>query len=293
MFHLKHYVQHLYEDTETVKQWIVDNDLFEQDWRSRKKVQIVQYIVMKWTLVCLIGLSIGMVALFNNLAVENIVGFKLLLTSNLMLENRYVMTFVMFAGGNVALATCVYIAPAAAGRHPSVKWAHRSDVLFITVDLPDAKDVKLKLEPEGKFYFSPTSGPEKFMYSIDINLYDKFEEVMNQPNPSTDRLIRGLIAQLAKACTLQNHVLGPSMRSIVVTLTTLTSETGDSGVSIDMPLSIKSSFKQVIFMTVCHQVDVQNNDRAGEVVEIVNSWNDKETSGCSHPRHPLQNLLLI
>ncbi|KAL8096438.1 co-chaperone protein p23-1-like [Apium graveolens] len=60
-------------------------------------------------------------------------------------------------------------------RHPSVKWAQRSDVLFITVDLPDAKDVKLKLEPEGKFYFSATSGPEKLLYEIDIDLYDQVD----------------------------------------------------------------------------------------------------------------------
>lgn len=67
---------------------IVENDLFEQDWRSRKKVQIFQYIVLKWTLALLIGLATGLVGFFNNLAVENIAGFKLLLTSNLMLEHR-------------------------------------------------------------------------------------------------------------------------------------------------------------------------------------------------------------
>nr|GEU53249.1 HSP20-like chaperone [Tanacetum cinerariifolium] len=33
-------------------------------------------------------------------------------------------------------------------RHPTLKWAQRADVIFITIDLPDAKDVKLKLEPE-------------------------------------------------------------------------------------------------------------------------------------------------
>lgn len=60
-------------------------------------------------------------------------------------------------------------------RHPSVKWAQRSDVLFITIDLPDAKDVKLKLEPEGKFYFSATSGPEKLLYELDIDLYDEVD----------------------------------------------------------------------------------------------------------------------
>lgn len=58
-------------------------------------------------------------------------------------------------------------------RHPSVKWAQRSDVLFITIDLPDAKDVKLKLEPEGKFYFSATSGPENLLYEVDFDLYDE------------------------------------------------------------------------------------------------------------------------
>ncbi|KAL8156822.1 hypothetical protein AgCh_001799 [Apium graveolens] len=76
-----------------------------------------------------------------------------------------------------------------------------------------------------------------------------FEEVMNQPNPSTDlqklvdpRLGENYpmdsvceIAQLAKACTLQNHLLRPSMRSIVVALTTLTSGTGDRLRRVSMP----------------------------------------------------------
>ncbi|WOH09723.1 hypothetical protein DCAR_0729181 [Daucus carota subsp. sativus] len=66
-----------------------------------------------------------------------------------------------------------------------------------------------------------------------------FEEVMNQPNPSTDlqKLIDPRlgedypidsvckVAQLAKACTLPNHVLRPSMRSVVVALMTLISGT--------------------------------------------------------------------
>ncbi|KAF5444508.1 hypothetical protein F2P56_033634, partial [Juglans regia] len=60
-------------------------------------------------------------------------------------------------------------------RHPSVKWAQRFDVLFITIDLPDAQDVKLKLEPEGKFFFSATIGAEKIPYEIDIDLYDKVD----------------------------------------------------------------------------------------------------------------------
>ncbi|KAK1403098.1 Chitin elicitor receptor kinase 1 [Heracleum sosnowskyi] len=74
-----------------------------------------------------------------------------------------------------------------------------------------------------------------------LGLVAVFEEVMNQPNPSTDlqklvdpRLGEDYpvdsvceIAQLAKACTLQNHVLRPSMRSVMVALKVLISLTGD------------------------------------------------------------------
>ncbi|XP_034701356.1 chloride channel protein CLC-c isoform X1 [Vitis riparia] len=106
---------------------IVENELFKQDWRSRKRVQIFQYIVLKWTLALLIGLGTGLVGFFNNLAVENIAGFKLLLASNLMLKDKYGLAFVTFAGCNMVLAIaaavlCAYIAPSAAGSGiPEVK----------------------------------------------------------------------------------------------------------------------------------------------------------------------------
>lgn len=57
-------------------------------------------------------------------------------------------------------------------------------MVFMTIDLPDAKDVKLKLEPEGKFYFSATSGADNIPYEIDINLYDKVDV-----NVSTNMII--------------------------------------------------------------------------------------------------------
>ncbi|RZC79161.1 hypothetical protein C5167_003481 [Papaver somniferum] len=56
-------------------------------------------------------------------------------------------------------------------RHPTIKWAQRSDKIFLTVDLPDANDVKLKLEPQGRFVFSATKGG--IPYEVDIELYDK------------------------------------------------------------------------------------------------------------------------
>ncbi|XP_057972011.1 chloride channel protein CLC-c-like isoform X2 [Malania oleifera] len=106
---------------------IVENELFKQDWRSRKKVQIFQYIVLKWTLALLIGLGTGLVGFFNNIAVENVAGFKLLLTSDLMYKQKYYQAFAAYAGFSLGLAAaaaslCAFIAPAAAGSGiPEVK----------------------------------------------------------------------------------------------------------------------------------------------------------------------------
>ncbi|PWA71949.1 chloride channel, voltage gated [Artemisia annua] len=133
------------------RRWILENDIFKQDWRCRKKVQIFQYVFMKWTLVLLIGLSTGLVAFFNNIAVENIAGFKLLLTGNLMLKQKAYIRIIwhlLLAGCNVVLATCAgvlcaYIAPATAGSgiplserckcsfHSGSEHALRKDVLTI------------------------------------------------------------------------------------------------------------------------------------------------------------------
>ncbi|XP_010499807.1 PREDICTED: uncharacterized protein OsI_027940-like isoform X3 [Camelina sativa] len=60
-------------------------------------------------------------------------------------------------------------------RHPTVKWAQRSDKVYITVELPDAEDVKVKLEPHGKFFFSATSEPTKTPYEVDIDLFESVD----------------------------------------------------------------------------------------------------------------------
>lgn len=106
---------------------IIENDLFKHDWRSRTRIQIFQYIVLKWTLAFLIGLSTGLVGFFINLAVENIAGEKLVITNNFMIAERYAVAFGVFAGSNLVLVAfaavvCAYIAPAAAGSGiPEVK----------------------------------------------------------------------------------------------------------------------------------------------------------------------------
>ncbi|KAG5544103.1 hypothetical protein RHGRI_016748 [Rhododendron griersonianum] len=60
-------------------------------------------------------------------------------------------------------------------RHPTVKWAQRPDKLYITAELPDAKNVKLQLEPEGRFVFSATSGADNLPYELDMDLFDKVD----------------------------------------------------------------------------------------------------------------------
>ncbi|KAK9292710.1 hypothetical protein L1049_020689 [Liquidambar formosana] len=54
----------------------------------RKVEEIFQYVVLKWTLAFLIQIDTGLVGFFNRFALENIAGFKPLLSNNLMLEDK-------------------------------------------------------------------------------------------------------------------------------------------------------------------------------------------------------------
>ena len=56
-------------------------------------------------------------------------------------------------------------------RHPITKWAQRSDRVFLMIELPDAKDVKLNLKPEGHFNFS-AKGSDDLPYEFDLELFD-------------------------------------------------------------------------------------------------------------------------
>ncbi|XP_044502670.1 uncharacterized protein OsI_027940-like isoform X6 [Mangifera indica] len=58
-------------------------------------------------------------------------------------------------------------------RVPEVKWAQRQDKVFITVLLPDSKNAKVNLEPEGVFTFSASAGAENNLYEIKLELFDK------------------------------------------------------------------------------------------------------------------------
>ncbi|PPR92839.1 hypothetical protein GOBAR_AA27836 [Gossypium barbadense] len=115
---------------------INENDLFKHDWRSRSKVQVLQYIFLKWTLAFLVGLLTGLIATLINLAIENIAGYKFLAIVGFIKE-EYLSGLVFFTGVNfvltlVAAVLCVCFAPTAAGPGiPEIK-AHLNGV-----DTPD------------------------------------------------------------------------------------------------------------------------------------------------------------
>lgn len=58
-------------------------------------------------------------------------------------------------------------------RHPEVKWAQRVDNVYITVQLPDAKNAKVDLTPEGTFTFSANAGAKDQLYELKLELFDK------------------------------------------------------------------------------------------------------------------------
>lgn len=106
---------------------IMENDYFKQDWRRGEKIQILQYVSMKWMMCFFIGLLVGLVGFCNNLAVENIAGMKFVVTSDLMRARRYTLAFLVFASSNFGLTLfasliTAFIAPEAAGSGiPEVK----------------------------------------------------------------------------------------------------------------------------------------------------------------------------
>jgi hypothetical protein len=67
---------------------VIENDVIREDWRSRTRVEILQYISAKWTMAFLIGLCTGLTGFFVNMAVENIAGYKLVKLTYYLNEKR-------------------------------------------------------------------------------------------------------------------------------------------------------------------------------------------------------------
>ncbi|KDP39664.1 hypothetical protein JCGZ_02684 [Jatropha curcas] len=55
-------------------------------------------------------------------------------------------------------------------RHPEVLWAQRSDKVYLTISLPDAKDISVKCEGEGVFSFSAL-GVQGESFDFSLQLY--------------------------------------------------------------------------------------------------------------------------
>lgn len=74
---------------------INENDLFKHDWRRRSRVQVLQYVFLKWSLAFLVGLLTGVTATLINLAIENIAGYKLRAVVDYIDNRRLVMLIVL------------------------------------------------------------------------------------------------------------------------------------------------------------------------------------------------------
>lgn len=57
-----------------------------------------------------------------------------------------------------------------------MKWAEREDKVFLTVVLPDAKNPKVSVDPNGTFTFSATAGTDNNVYELKLDLLDKINE---------------------------------------------------------------------------------------------------------------------
>ncbi|XP_074571214.1 co-chaperone protein p23-2 [Curcuma longa] len=57
------------------------------------------------------------------------------------------------------------------GRQPEVLWAQRSDKIYLTVSLPDARDVSVQSQPQGLFQFSAV-GAQGELFDFSLELYD-------------------------------------------------------------------------------------------------------------------------
>lgn len=63
-------------------------------------------------------------------------------------------------------------------RHPEVLWAQRSDKVYLTISLPDAKDISVKCEPQGIFGFSAV-GVQGELFDFSLELFGKILPEVN------------------------------------------------------------------------------------------------------------------
>ncbi|GFZ19433.1 HSP20-like chaperones superfamily protein [Actinidia rufa] len=80
-------------------------------------------------------------------------------------------------------------------RLPEVKWAQGPDKVYVTVLLPDAKNAKVNLEPDGGFTFSASAGADNYLYELKLDLFDK----VNVEESKINIGVRSIFCVLEKA----------------------------------------------------------------------------------------------
>lgn len=67
---------------------VIENSRLSADWRSAPTADTLQYLLAKWVLVFLLGLITALVGYGLNMAIENVCGFKFLVTLHFMNSDR-------------------------------------------------------------------------------------------------------------------------------------------------------------------------------------------------------------
>ncbi|TKY52530.1 cytosolic prostaglandin-E synthase [Spatholobus suberectus] len=80
-------------------------------------------------------------------------------------------------------------------RHPEVKWAQRLDKVYVTVQLPDSKNAKVDLTPDGIFTFSANAGAQDHLYELKLELFEKVNVEESKINVG----VRGIFCVVHKA----------------------------------------------------------------------------------------------
>lgn len=80
------------------------------------------------------------------------------------------------------------------GRQPEVLWAQRSEKIFLTISLPDAKDVVLKTDPKGLFNFSAVVHGEPFSFTLEL-----FDSILSEGSKTKTKMgLRNIICSIQK-----------------------------------------------------------------------------------------------
>ncbi|CAI5982152.1 unnamed protein product [Closterium sp. NIES-64] len=106
---------------------VLESAIHDEDWRSRTRVEHLQYTLLKWLFVLLVGAATGAVAFFINMGVENIAGFKYQMVRKYMKTESLLAGFFILVCSDVSLVLfssllCNVISMEAAGSGiPDVK----------------------------------------------------------------------------------------------------------------------------------------------------------------------------